>query len=530
VYPRLAFLRDGHENLLFPFHPVMVTVLLRELLIVDGTLDRSTLAINREKQSWYLHVETGDIKVMPQVEGHLLQQWKAYESATSGENGRRRRRRRMEEASTIHKRPCRLEGHSTPISDTSPIRTVLSEQDTSPPSRVECPSGEDLVAAMLARRGIKDVQDEKSHTIKENCINSFTGLEKLTQQAPRARKVSDLDMVDGRNMGNSKTNLISSMEAMITVNDIGRFAKVIPSSGRFQLFTRDLPHLLEAGISTEESLRSLALIHCEDLMRSFSDDCLRKVLGYKSSMVDRKNRLLAKLVDYLFATSHALFVWEQTQKDLQYANDRRTQAQRESYMRKILFDSRTLENLGGWKWSCLFRQAVHLLAANVPHWEAWARTKAGRKALEHHMSNEACLRVASRRRQKSRRSDLMHTSCSNVKRGRHQFVEMVASNDALGPLPKSSNGPSSSVISPSIRTVQLERKEGQSWGVLLSHEDGMCVVARGTDSLYNGLRTGDVILCVDNEEGSKAQIFYHKIVDIFKTSRRLTLKIQRRQE
>mmetsp|Transcript_22194 Transcript_22194/g.42119 ORF Transcript_22194/g.42119 Transcript_22194/m.42119 type:complete len:550 (+) Transcript_22194:178-1827(+) len=536
AYPRLAFLRDGKGNFLFPFHPVMVTVLLRELLVLDGTLDRSTLAINREKQALYIHTVTGETKLMPQVEGHVLQQWQACELiSTSAEKDRRRRRK--QEVPSMRKRPCRCESH-TATNEPSPNKTHAGGTlGLSPPCRVECSSGEDLVAAMLARWGTKDHDEEKRHTTEENIIRSLASFENLAPQAFRARKVSDLDIVYG---GKLKTNLMTGMEGMTTANDIGRFANVMPRNGRFQLSTRDLPLVLEAGISTEESLRNLALIHCEDLLQSFSDDCLRKALGYKSSMVDRKKQLLTKLADYLFSTSHALFAWEQTQRDLQLANDRRTQAQRESYTREVLFDARTLGNLGGWEWSSLFRQAVQLLAINTQNWEGWARTRPGRKALAHHMSDEACVRVASRRRQGKRRSDLMNLHDSNVKEEDRQELAPsmpnawpVSSTDELGFPPKppdGSNTASSSVNSTSIRTVQLERKEGQSWGVLLSNEEGMCVVARGAETLSNGLHTGDVILRVDNEEGKKAQISYRQIVDIFKTSRHLTLKVERRQE
>ena len=541
AYPRLAFLRDGNENVLFPFHPVMVTVLLRELLVLDGTLDRSTLAINREKLAWYMHSETGETKLMPQVEGHMLQQWQTCDPTTNAAE-KARRRPRKQEAPTVRKRPCRREIPTAATSEVKPSETSVGGMlvESSLPFRVEYSFGEDLVAAILARWGAKDQDEEKGCTMKESTICSLTSLKNLApQEAPRLRKVSDLDIADGKNLGSLKTNLTSGMEAMSTPNEIGRFANIMPCNGRFQLSTCDLPLVLEAGISTEESLRNLALVHCENFLQSFSDDCLKKALGYKSSMVDRMKQMLTKLADYLFLSSHALFAWEQTQRDLQLVNDARTQAQREAYMREALFDARTLESLGGWEWSSLFRQAVQLLVESPPRWEAWVRTRPGRKAFAHHMSDEACIRVASRRRQGKRRSDLMNLSVSDVMLNGHQFAQKmsnpwrVPSGDGLGFPQKPSNGPntaSSSVNSPSIKTVQLERNGGQTWGVLLSNEDGMCVVARGAETLLNGLHTGDVILRVDNEEGKKAQVFYRQIVDIFKTSRRLTLKVQRRRD
>ena len=526
AYPRIAFLRDGNENSLFPLHPIMVTVLLRELLVLDGTLDRSTLAISRGKQAWYIHSDTGETKLMPQVEGHLSQQWQVCELATNAEKDRCRRRQ-QEAPPTKRKRVCRRDGSRTATNGPSPnITSVGEKRESNSPCRVECSSGEDLVAAMLTRWGTKDLQEETEHTI-------CTSVENLAQEGPRARKVSDLDIMDGRNLNTLETNLTSSMEAMTAANDIGRFANVISRNGRFRISRRDLPPVLEAGISTEESIRNLALIHCGDLLQSFSDGCLRKALGYKSSMVDRKKQLLTQLADYLFSTSHALFAWEATERDLQQASDRLTQAQRESYLRETLFDARTLENLGGWEWTSLFRQAVQLLAEKTSNWEAWARTKQGRKALAHHMSDEASVRVGRRRRQGKRLPG------ANVKEDVHQFTQEISSpwpvlSKAGSGCPRKawngSKAASSCVNSPSIRTVQLERKEGQSWGVLLSNEEGMCVVARGSDNSLNGLCCGDVILRVDNEEGKKAQVFYRQIVDIFKTSQRLTLKIQRRQE
>ena len=80
---------------------------------------------------------------------------------------------------------------------------------------------------------------------------------------------------------------------------------------------------------------------------------------------------------------------------------------------------------------------------------------------------------------------------------------------------------------PTTTLVQLERTPGKSWGVLLSREGDMCLVARGSSNASCGLQKGDVILQAENEAGVKAHVAYRQVVDLFKASRHLKLQVQR---
>ena len=190
----------------------------------------------------------------------------------------------------------------------------------------------------------------------------------LAQQLTRTRKVSDLDMMD--NDKNNELHTDCDDAPMTTAKDICRFSSFLDQESttnldkvHFHLSRHDLPPLLEASIATESRLRSLALSLCQDLFLSFSDECLRSFFGYRSPSISREHFLLPMLADYLFVTSHALFAWEATQREMAVTQDGRTPEQRNAYIRETLFDARTLESLGGWEWSSLFRQAVHWLSS-----------------------------------------------------------------------------------------------------------------------------------------------------------------------
>lgn len=81
----------------------------------------------------------------------------------------------------------------------------------------------------------------------------------------------------------------------------------------------DLPDLLEVSICVESYLHKLTYNMVVKMTETFDDKILREFLGYKSSMLKRE-KLVHKIADYLFDISHALFAWEQTENELTKSN------------------------------------------------------------------------------------------------------------------------------------------------------------------------------------------------------------------
>lgn len=177
------------------------------------------------------------------------------------------------------------------------------------------------------------------------------------------------------------------------------------------------------------------------------------------------------------------------------------------------------------------------LAIGSISWESWARTKQGHRYLAHFKSAETMIRVARRRRQGKRPA----RQAINPKSDAALAPVEEETTENLSQTPRSR---SSSIASqrpalqpaveekkvntlPSTTTVRLERTPGQSWGVLLSREGDMCVVARGSSDPKKDLRSGDIILHAENERATTAHVSYRQIVDLFKTSRQLVLQVQR---
>ena len=522
-----------HDKIFFPLHREMIAVVLRELLIIDETLDSSTLSVTTEaKPIWHFHPDTGERKLLTRVQGHLAGKWRAEERHSTEDEKVAiieqhstiscRKRRRY-----IGKRSLKEEKRDSDLQGSEILPSTMVQ------SSVERVSGEDVVAAIL---------NQCTETMTNGPADRLAQLFEIETDSlnyhvtavvpPRKRKVSDLDLTEGENI------LSTCKNSMTNDNDIVRSCNLFQESENsqrlYRMFPHDLPPLLEAGIETESRLRSMALTICRSLVLTFSDEALRKFMGYKSHTLHRDQCLLPLLTDYLFSTSHALFAWEATRQEVLLSYGR-TPTQRDLFIKETLFDACTLESLGGWEWSSLFRQAVHLLEdMSNTSWENWAKTKQGKRALAHHKSVDSSLRVARRRRHS--RKGTRYRSPQNTPAVREE-------DDCKGQRSRSSSVSShSSVLQhsgtrdtfltestlPDHTIVKLKRMPGHCWGALLSNEGGVCVVVRGSIAEEDdGLQRGDVILQAENENGSIAQHGYRQIVDLFKRSNQLTLKIQR---
>ena len=501
----------------FPLHHAMLVVALRELCILDGRLDPSTLALTNKKV----------------IDGRDLNQKQAlslptptlnhHKDAANAHDDKKRRASGscLEKTEALsHKRlhtgTCPNDRPSTTTKTAAAAAaaattttTTTTESDSNPgfsshTTLEKIVSGEQLVQHLLTQCRPSTKRTLTSDLMAELVSPNDSSLPLLTKD-PRSRTVSDLDQWEhGPTHGVGLPGLDDNDDSYPPESSLA---------------------LCQAGIHLESRLRAVGLTLGQHLVQSFSDETLRKFLGYQASQVDRARVLLPRLADYLFATSHALYAWEATRNELDMEKDTKgpsvAASTRETCIRETLFDDRTMEALGGWEWSSLFRQAVYFVESeDEMSWESWAQTKMGREALAHHKSGAQGLRVARRRRTERRTLAGRLSLSTAMSLSNHQSLVKDEPVEELTP-PMDGKPPSS------IITVRLERASGQSWGVLLKPSEDMCVVARGSTNPRVNLQFGDIIIRVVNDQGDFAEVFYRPIVELFKRSQRLTAQIQR---
>ena len=93
---------------------------------------------------------------------------------------------------------------------------------------------------------------------------------------------------------------------------------------------------------------------------------------------------------------------------------------------------------------------------------------------------------------------------------------------------------------PDITSVSITRKEGEKWGILLLKESNMCVVMKVPQGSDLGLKIGDLIVSIRNEQNeivytpsshsnSVSEDWFTQATGIFKRSHSLDLELRRIQ-
>ena len=338
-------------------------------------------------------------------------------------------------------------------------------------------------------------------------------------------------------------------------------------NGSFPVISCDscMPTMLHASISNEAILRDAAMIMSNKLVQQFQERSLRMFFGYKTTTISC-HRLAHLMAGFLFDASHAMFAWDQTEKELLAQTPDLLDP--DAAIRKALFNQRALKKLGGFKSHAILPQAISIgrLRRRNVSWEKFATTAQGQQMLEHHRKEVSTIAAGKHRRGQRLRQ-------------RHWLTSAILWHDneevSIGTAPRSRSCSLSSETDvaldesfakegivdfdltrqksrilldmPGSKSIVLVKGSSAiSWGVGLVQEGSACVVGRA-DAQGDGrtkkshLQCGDMILYVQNEHGKEAgsplcswsgsrpkgEDWFQRMVDLFKNSTELHLVIQR---
>lgn len=531
------------KNPCFPLEKNVLRAAVRELLILDQSVDAKTLEVASETTKFRDATTGNDAAVVgPLYLGHLdPSRWQVI--ARSNEKSARKKRKIKPD----RKIPIEKKKKKTRIDDG---RYVPSEQGQGAVERAENDSSFPRTEQQVENaEALTAVIVQRSYSVPDA---SFTDTVK-TVEGPRnvvPRKVSDADAADNNiaslSLDNNDTT-IKRLDGTYGNRDISRFYNLQNRT----VISEKTPPFLEVSIASEFVLRNLAHQMTLKLVESFHDRTLRMFLGYKSSTLKR-DRLLTVLSEYLFDVSHAMYAWKETEREL--LSEGEGASDDESLLQKrildTLFDSRALRKIGGFDDSSLLPHALSIcrLAEGGISWRAFAKTKGGQALLRHHRNGKPLLAGQKRRGQRVR-TRIAVGSCDSSEAESRSRSSSITSYDAVEFKRDANVGDGivdsvheelwtaereASLQMPDVLNVSLRKETSGSWGVLLSKEGDMCVVVRAPErQQYKapGLKIGDVILSVGNElqasDGSERRDWFRFVVQKFKSSNELELVIRR---
>lgn len=315
----------------------------------------------------------------------------------------------------------------------------------------------------------------------------------------------------------------------------------------------ELPQLLDLSIMVESHLRQIALNMIRHFTQYISEKALREFLGYKSPTA-KNERVLELISDFMFDVSHAKFAWDKTEHDM-FGNETIGGVKVEAHDSTIcntLFDSRALRKIGGFEPTSLLSHALSIkrLREKGESWAHFAKTLVGKKMFSHHRDNLAKVQAGARRRDKRMKKNLAVcypiTDDRDRSRSRSSSIASLESGGSgSGDLHISTAYPDSSVqqpscispIVPNLIPITITREAGKSWGILLAREGSMCVVMRVPDATDANLQRGDLIVSIRNERNEYVNTptssnditpeWFSDGVGIFKRSNTLHLEVRR---
>ena len=578
AYPASALLSGetgaGQKtNPYFPLHEDCLRAAVRELLILDKTVDARTLALSlttaRFRDRSKTEMASDSVVVGPQYLRHSdPSRWDLLPTVKKTKVGTKRtasfsvmsRKKKKREDDLRHSEPddcaCRNESVSLPLQHQLAVDT---DHDSCYYIREKVQNAESLTDTIVKR----------SCLLSDKSMNpSFLATKKICLESEfrSPRKVSDADEDEITPLNPHIAEIGCRMDASYGSKDISRFFDIGNQNtiGSFTVMRKDIPSLIEVSIASEAILRNLAYSITRKLTESFDDKTLRIFLGYKSSALKR-DRLLHVLSEYFFDVSHATFAWKQTEKELKDEETAST-AENDSELREkrilhTLFDHRALQKIGGFVASSLLPHALSIsrLRSEGITWEQFAETASGQILLQHHREEKSLIVGQRRRGQRVRSRLLSIDSPEGGSRSRSSSVS-ISSSDGIG----NTRDESGSVVGeiaapvqveswneqrqlsfrmPDVSHISLRKTPDKSWGILLSKEGEMCVVVRAPERAGDSesLKIGDVILSVRNEKqksavatasgqnvhGTDKQDWFRSVVNLFKESDVLDLIVRR---
>lgn len=520
-YPKSALNREKDSFVFFPLHPDVLSACVRELLVLDGTLDPATLKISTKEA---MFVVNGKHLSIPRYLRHLdLQSWP--------------RSVEVDEAS-IEKCRKRKKAQAGTAKRLKTDNETVFHQDS--------PNAEDIAKAIMLRGriGVQTSADEEINRPPRK-------VSEADHYSVNKQNLFYKEEAEDREMDWNHSQEISAVLDLQKRTPNGTFSRITPVRA-----------LVRTSISNEAFLRDVSRSMTESIVDSFQDKALRLFLGYKAPNI-RRFRLIQLLAGFLFDTSHAMFAWEQTEQDI-LALDPTTKSL-DSAVQKCLFDDRALKKIGGFDQSSLLPNAISIarLRRRNTSWESFATTVQGKRMLQHHCQAESIISVGKLRRGQRLRQRHWLTSSLLLQGNDLEVPDVWAQRRARSCSFGSSEeedevtagGNAAEHIGeagilanmPGTKTVSLVKKSpNESWGVCLGKEGNACVVGRAQKSREGSnpddfLRCGDLILHGQNENGQEAfsplcswkreewktDNWFGAIVDLFKQSQQLQLVVQR---
>lgn len=564
-FPSSALILEEQEppheqsNPYFPLHRDVLRAAVRELLSLDGTIHGESLILDATISCKFYDTTQNADEQVASVDGPRYLQYvdpKRWSMVPDDELLRKKpgrttkaKRQSEEDSSIRQKKRAKLASYTHVLND--PVEQDTVTNNVSFDTKLIA-SSQELVDIVVQRARV--IRAEEPPTKGKEVEKAMLPL----------RKVSDADNATDTTYRYSVIDNVAVHDSEDCI-EISHFLDL--SSGRRRddgsfphiQANVDPPTMLEVSIASESILKDACFQMISQMLESIDAKVLRHFLGYKSSALKR-DRLLHLIAEYLFDVSHAMFAWEQTEREMLPHQRRMSMLSKKSstMLQKwdavicdTLFDERALRKIGGVDSSSLLSQALSIrrLESTDISWETFAQTKQGKRLLSHHRKGGNSL-VAVGQKRRGQRVRARHTQSiplltsdqSSSDEGRRSRASSIVSTEEALSVHASAeptiDHPGALLRGelPGVEHISLRKPPGKPWGVLLSKEGDICVVVRAPDTIKD-LQCGDMILSVKSKEGSVAYPpslpqntelnWFEGIVDLFRTSDVLHLVIRR---
>ncbi|KAL9188054.1 hypothetical protein ACHAXT_006432 [Thalassiosira profunda] len=378
----------------FPLHRTVLLAAMRELLIIDGKIDPSTMEIvaasgsGNSTEGAHDMIPTVDQKADATTDHELQKKRKNSTAALTSDDDEP-----LKDFSSFKKQ--RKQDASVDS------LAALQQQATKDSSLAPQPHVVPIAADVGDGRGVLDCNyfDSAEAMVNYAVERAVLGRRDSTDdvvggEAPitSQRKVSDADLSEEKD-GNFSSTIVRLARSNIMTLSGSKLSKLgaVPCVGfdwanpNSTIVTDDaivsflrnpklqreqqqgnanqpllvMPRLLEVSIEDEYNLRARASATVSSMIKLVPCNvALRTFLGYKSAKSPDNDRILGILTDVLFDVSHAMYAWLQTEGDLARQQGAAVKCNRDAQIKASLFDSRALNRIGGLEPSSLLPLAL----------------------------------------------------------------------------------------------------------------------------------------------------------------------------
>jgi hypothetical protein len=398
-------------NRFFPLHRDILQAATRELLLLDCTLDARSFT-PRTEQLRFVEVDCrqGDDRAeraeQDEKNPQFLTRYRAHlQSSPTTYVWVERRSEGTERSNELAMRQPRKRPRVDPTSgDPSNQNPPPAENghDTSLPSA-------EAIVDILVQRIVEDEwkPNRDSLVLVGDAPDTVTHDQGTPYVPPR--KVSDVDRMTSRSSSSLSLADFVATASCLGPQDLSHFVRLSNdgtySNTNLQIHQNNTNYdkvalskndLLETSIAMESTLRSYAYQLTNRLVSSFSDSTVRTLRGFISNKrcpagKQSREQLVETIANVLFETSHALFAWEQTEREwIRSAGEKLPSSVfHDTKIRDALFDARILRRLGGWEPWSLLPQAVTIQRNRSAgqRWQDWAKTTTAGKQLVKRLGN-----------------------------------------------------------------------------------------------------------------------------------------------